>query len=98
MKPLLLSSGEPAGIGPDICLALAEEEYPVVIAGDPDVLAERARQLNLAVELKEFRRSTTFSPRQGCLQILPFSCAKKVTLVSLMRKTRQWSFRCSRKA
>ncbi|RAP37633.1 4-hydroxythreonine-4-phosphate dehydrogenase PdxA [Legionella quinlivanii] len=78
MRPLLLSSGEPAGIGPDICLALAEEEYPVVIAGDPDVLAERARQLNLAVELEVFQSSASFTPRRGSLQVLPFSCAKKV--------------------
>lgn len=46
---LIVTSGEPAGIGPDLCLKLAEREWPceLVIAGDPDLLAERARQLSL---------------------------------------------------
>ena len=33
MKPLLISSGEPAGIGPDLCLALADYDLPLVILG-----------------------------------------------------------------
>ncbi|KTC66821.1 4-hydroxythreonine-4-phosphate dehydrogenase [Legionella birminghamensis] len=79
MKPLLLSSGEPAGIGPDICLTLADYEYPVVIAGDMNVLAERARQLNLSLELNEFHQGSPFQFRKGCLQVLHSPCVEKVT-------------------
>jgi len=54
--PLVLSLGEPAGIGPDIALAAwarraAVEVPPFLVAGDLDVLAARARQLGLAVPL-----------------------------------------------
>lgn len=47
-----VTSGEPAGIGPDICLALAQKEYParLVILGDRDLLGERARQLGLSTD------------------------------------------------
>ncbi|HEX5418414.1 MAG TPA: 4-hydroxythreonine-4-phosphate dehydrogenase PdxA [Gammaproteobacteria bacterium] len=50
---LALSSGEPAGIGPDICLMLARRELPcgLLALGDPELLAERSRQLGLKVEL-----------------------------------------------
>jgi 4-hydroxythreonine-4-phosphate dehydrogenase len=45
---ILVSSGEPAGIGPDISLALASRPFAARIAvlGDPDLLAERARLLD----------------------------------------------------
>jgi 4-hydroxythreonine-4-phosphate dehydrogenase len=44
---LAITSGEPAGIGPDICLALAGAELParVAILGDRELLAERAQLL-----------------------------------------------------
>jgi len=48
--PLLaVTSGEPAGIGPDICLALADAALPVRIrvVGDRDLLLERARLLGV---------------------------------------------------
>ncbi|NEJ88042.1 4-hydroxythreonine-4-phosphate dehydrogenase PdxA [Rhizobium leguminosarum] len=57
-RPLALSQGDPAGIGPDITLMawLRRRELglpPFFLIGDPDVLALRARQLNLAVSIRE---------------------------------------------
>ncbi len=57
-QPLALTSGEPAGIGPDITLAawLRRRELdlpPFYLLGDPASLAERAKALGLAVELAE---------------------------------------------
>ena len=48
-----VTSGEPAGIGPDICLALARRRFParVVVIGDRDMLEGRARQLGLNVRI-----------------------------------------------
>jgi 4-hydroxythreonine-4-phosphate dehydrogenase len=45
-KPVIaVTSGEPAGIGPDICRALADRQFDahIVILGDRELLAERAR-------------------------------------------------------
>jgi 4-hydroxythreonine-4-phosphate dehydrogenase len=48
-----VTSGEPAGIGPDICLALARRKFParVVVIGDRDMLEVRARQIGLNVRI-----------------------------------------------
>lgn len=44
---IAVTSGEPAGIGPDICLALAARQFParIVVLGDRGLFEERARQL-----------------------------------------------------
>ena len=56
--PLIaVTSGEPAGIGPDICLRLGEREWPVplVVLGDRDLLVARAAQLGLDAGRIEIR-------------------------------------------
>lgn len=57
-RPLALTQGDPAGIGPDITLMawLQRRELglpPFVFIGDPDVLAVRARLLDLTVPVRE---------------------------------------------
>jgi 4-hydroxythreonine-4-phosphate dehydrogenase len=44
---IVITSGEPAGIGPELCLALTEREFParLVILGDRHLIEERARLL-----------------------------------------------------
>ncbi len=44
--PLYITSGEPAGIGPDICLSLAEriDERPIVVLADRNLLQQRAQK------------------------------------------------------
>lgn len=46
---IAITSGEPAGIGPDICLMLAAHQFEaqLTIIGDAQMLAERAKQLNI---------------------------------------------------
>jgi 4-hydroxythreonine-4-phosphate dehydrogenase len=55
---IALTSGEPAGIGPDVCLRLAARQLDcdLVCLGDRDMLAERARRLGLQVELRPYDR------------------------------------------
>lgn len=57
MLPLYVTSGEPAGIGPDICLSLAErvDERPIVVLADIHMLEQRAQILKLSVELIEYQ-------------------------------------------
>lgn len=73
MKPLLISSGEPAGVGPDLCLALATHAFPLVVLADKLVLQERAKQLNLEVELVDYspEQQLEFKPNQLYVQGLP---------------------------
>ena len=56
-KPLALTLGDPAGIGPDITLLAfaarrASGTPPFALIGDPDVLAARARALGLDVKIE----------------------------------------------
>lgn len=50
-----LTPGEPAGIGPDLCLLLAREAQPeaLVAVASRELLAERAARLGLDIELRE---------------------------------------------
>ncbi len=53
-QPLFaLTPGEPAGIGPDLCLLLARQAqpHPLVAVASRDLLAERTTQLGVAIEL-----------------------------------------------
>lgn len=55
MKPqrFAVTPGEPAGIGPDLCLLLASQPqpHPLIAITSRDLLLERAAQLGVAVTL-----------------------------------------------
>jgi len=69
---IALTSGEPAGIGPDLCL-LADSDYPVetVIIGNRQLLQQRANQLGLDFNLVDYQANQ--APRAGhrCLLDIP---------------------------
>ena len=50
---VVLTAGEPAGIGPDLCAMLARERFDgrLVIAGDRRVIAERAAARGLPLDV-----------------------------------------------
>ncbi len=52
---IALTAGEPAGIGPDLCIMLAQQELPchISLIADPDLLAQRATQLGLPLQAGE---------------------------------------------
>lgn len=53
MLRIALSAGEPAGIGPDLLVQLAQQSFPaeLVAFADPSLLRQRARQLGLPLRL-----------------------------------------------
>jgi len=69
-KPLLISSGEPAGIGPDLCLALAGSAVPLVILCDKVLLTARAQQLGLNIVLEDYRQGVAPSQTANHLTVL----------------------------
>lgn len=75
---IALTPGEPAGIGPDLVIALAQEaqEHEIVAIADPHLLRERAQQLNLPLTLREINPDQP--PRPGVageLAVLPVKLA-----------------------
>lgn len=69
--PLAITAGEPAGIGPDLCLALAHTPLAgrLVVIGDPAQLAARAALLGVDIALREFPDEAW--RRSGDLRVLP---------------------------
>ena len=65
---IAVTSGEPAGIGPELCLRLAEgSAHPrfsarLVVLGDKALLAERARLLGVRVTLRDWRADALPEP------------------------------------
>jgi 4-hydroxythreonine-4-phosphate dehydrogenase len=55
---IALTPGEPAGIGPDLCLLLAQHQLDIelVVIGDPELLAQRAASLNLPFRSRLFNK------------------------------------------
>ena len=78
---LLYTPGEPAGIGPDLILTLAEEglEQPLTVVADPGLLAQRARRLGLAIELEEVDAPVERPTPAGRLAVLPVPLRAPVT-------------------
>ena len=52
---IVLTPGEPAGIGPDLCIKLIQQDLPchITIVADPDLLEQRASQLGLKFAVNE---------------------------------------------
>ncbi|WP_158380121.1 4-hydroxythreonine-4-phosphate dehydrogenase PdxA [Candidatus Williamhamiltonella defendens] len=73
-KPILITPGEPAGIGPDLVIALAQQHWPVelVVCADPYLLSARAKQMNLPLTLKQYHPKKDSQPcLPSTLSILP---------------------------
>ncbi len=73
LKRVAVTAGEPAGIGPDLCLALAGLSLPcsLVVIGSRALLAERARQLGLTLHLEAYLPEDAPSAHvSGRLQVL----------------------------
>ena len=55
-KPhIVISSGEPSGIGLDLCVLLSTKKFPafITVVGDKNALADRAAQLNKSITFYE---------------------------------------------
>lgn len=86
MSPLLLTTGEPAGIGPDLCLTLALAHAgarPLLLAGCPEMLRERAALLGLKVEVRcttpaELTASDANGTDTAIVHCWPFPAAARV--------------------
>lgn len=72
---LALTPGEPAGIGPDLCVMLAQKPHPqtdIVAIADPSLLQQRAARLGLPLALIPFDHQSEASPlAPGKLRVLP---------------------------
>lgn len=77
-----ITPGEPAGIGPDLVVQLAQQSWPVelVVCADPAVLSQRAAQLGLPLTLLPYQSEQEAKPQQaGTLTVAAFQTPQPVT-------------------
>ena len=74
-----LTSGEPAGVGPELCLAIAREalDCELVCLADRALLAERAAALKWPVKLVEYDSAGRAAHTPGTLAVLHAPLATK---------------------
>ncbi len=78
---IAITSGEPAGIGPDICVLLSQLDFAadITIIGDIEVLTKRAQQLNITLDIKPYQISQTSQPHtKNQLKVLHIPTAAAV--------------------
>jgi 4-hydroxythreonine-4-phosphate dehydrogenase len=73
-QPLAITAGEPAGIGPDLCLLLAHHEQPLVVIADKLLLQQRTRQLGLDVQLHDYLPATPLKTGKLSVLHVPVTC------------------------
>lgn len=68
---IAVTSGEPAGIGPELCIRLLQKNWPVrlVVLGDRELLQERARQIGVRLSVQDYEPSQT-DITAGTLEVL----------------------------
>ncbi len=86
---IAITPGEPAGIGPDLCVAIAQHPPPdaeLVIVADAELLSQRAKQLGLSLSLKHFDPSAPIAVnRPGELSVLQVTLNEPVSPGELNR-------------
>lgn len=84
---LAVTPGEPAGVGPDLCIQLANTRtfpVPLVVVADPALLEQRAAQLSLPLQIIEYKGDLPERRlKRGEMLVLPVPLAAPVEAGSL---------------
>lgn len=78
---LVLTPGEPAGIGPDLCIMLAQRPPPadLIVIADPDLLRQRAGELGLPLHITAHDpQAPAAKAASGILKVVPMRLAQPV--------------------
>lgn len=77
---IILSTGEPAGIGPDLAIAIARQDWPcqLIVAGDQQLLQTRAQALGAQLQIRNYTPEHAQPHQAGTLTLLPIATDKPV--------------------
>ena len=76
-----ITPGEPAGVGPDLVIKLAQQDWPVelVVCASAEVLQQRAQLLQLPLKIIQYDPTIRAKPQQaGTLTVQDFPLAEAV--------------------
>ncbi len=78
-KRIAITAGEPAGIGPDLVITIAQQDWPVqlVVVASAQLLKERAALLSLPLTLVAYNENIAAAPQKaGSLTIIDIPLAE----------------------
>jgi 4-hydroxythreonine-4-phosphate dehydrogenase len=78
-KRIAITPGEPAGIGPDLTIVIAQQDWPVelVVVACKKLMQERAEQLGLPLTLIDYDVNRVAKPQKaGTITIIPVDMAE----------------------
>ncbi|WP_318374579.1 4-hydroxythreonine-4-phosphate dehydrogenase PdxA [Enterobacter sp.] len=81
VQRVVITPGEPAGIGPDLVVQLAQRDWPMelVVCADAALLTDRAAQLGLSLSLLPWQpENPPQAQRAGTLTLLPVALREPV--------------------
>ncbi len=94
---LAVTPGEPAGIGPDLIIQLAQQQgaHPyqaeLVVIADKAMMQARAQQLNIPVTFTDYQENSTPSKNKTLeIKVLNISCAEPVISGELNKNNAQY--------
>lgn len=73
-RRLAITAGEPAGIGPDLCIQIAQQGHSqeLIVIADPALLQQRAEHLGLPLQLNSYHPEQPAQPTApGTLTVCP---------------------------
>lgn len=79
---LILTAGEPAGIGPDLIIDIAQKPFnaELVVAADPELLEQRAELLGLPLHIHEHKPTKTGTTHKpGNIGVIPVTAPAAVS-------------------
>ena len=94
-RPIVVTPGDPAGIGPDISISLAASDphsSDCIFVCDPDVLADRAQTLSTECTIHVMANMT--DRLQGALNVWPVTCAHRITPGVITRHSAPYVLAC----
>jgi len=84
---LIVTPGEPAGIGPDLVLQHAQQPSPIqlIVVADKSMLEERAKQLGLKISINEYSSNSVDNNKSAntlCVKHIPLSAPVKAGVLN----------------
>lgn len=86
LPAIVITTGEPAGVGPELAVKLASRSWNarILFLGDPDFLAAIAHQENLNISIHTAKNTASIPPHQaGSMTVLPVTLNHDVTTGTL---------------
>lgn len=100
-KRIVLTAGEPSGIGPEIMLSLAKVDspYELIVSGSIELLKQYAELLKLNIEFKLYDKNKEAKPhKKGSILVLDTPLSDKVIPGVLNKNNAHYVIETLRKA